>query len=251
MSGAAILSGKSAYRVGAGLVKLIIPKSIKNVIQASLYEGVCVSYEDGDGKLTELDCHKIEKAIEGVDAIVIGPGLSTEKLSYELLELTLAKASVPIIIDADGLNLIAQHDIDVSTYKGDIVMTPHMGEMSRLTGKSIEKLKDQFIDQGRAYAKTNNVILVLKDARSLIVNEVGEYYINCVGNHGMSTAGSGDVLTGIIGGLVAQGLGAFTGAYLGCYVHGLAGDLAAQEKGTTSLVASDLYKYMTKMEEFK
>lgn len=250
MTGAAILSGTAAYRIGAGLVKLIVPESIMPIVQNGLREAVCVPYSVmKNQELETTSLQHIKEGVADVDAVVIGPGLSKGEWAKQILRCILKEAKVPVVIDADGLNIIAKQPELLQLSKATLILTPHLGEMSRLSGALTKDIAENILVHGQAYSKANNTILVLKDARTVISNDEGEFFINTVGNHGMSTAGAGDVLAGIIGGLIAQGVEPFKSAYVGVYIHGLAGDIGAKAKGKNSLMATDICDYITKVEE--
>ena len=172
-----------------------------------------------------------------------------------MLEYTVRHCSVPLVIDADGLNLLAQ---DAAGFVTDcqsfleglscpVIVTPHLGEMARLTGRSISQIVDDLCKTCQTFAQENpGLVCVLKDARTVISDGVSTY-INLSGNSGMATGGSGDVLSGILGGLLAMGMPALDGAVLGCLIHGCAGDRAAADKGPYTMLASDIIQYMTEI----
>ncbi|WP_105615013.1 NAD(P)H-hydrate dehydratase [Vallitalea okinawensis] len=239
MTGAAILSGKAAYRIGSGLVRLIIPEDIQPIIQQGLAEAVTLPYGiDGSGYIINRDT--FEQLCTQSTVIGIGPGLGQEDYAYDFLQDIIKKSQCPLVIDADGLNLIANNKDLLKRCSNQIIITPHIGEMSRLTGKSIAWIKGNPIDTASEFSKEYGVVCVLKDARTIVSIPDGEVYINQTGNQGMSTAGSGDVLTGIICGLIAQGVSVNEAAFLGVYFHGASGDWVAKENGMRALMAGDL-----------
>lgn len=233
MSGAAYFSGKAAYRTGAGLVRILTTKSNKDVIQKILPEAVLVFQED-------MNKEKIENNVKWAESIVIGPGLSTDEKSalllYSVME-CLENSDKKILLDADALNIISR-DKKHTLLKG-CVITPHIGEMSRLTGLATDVIKKDIIGLAKQFAKENECICVLKDARTIVTDGI-RLYINISGNNGMATAGSGDVLTGIIAGLWGNGMDLFEGAVLGTYIHGCAGDVARNKMGEYSMKADDI-----------
>jgi len=254
MSGACVLSGLSAYRTGAGLVRIVTPMKNKSVVQKKLPEAVLSLYHR---PVTDEERDAIKKSILWADCIAIGPGLGTDEEAVQLTaraldEVMISKKKKKLVLDADALNIIAKSNplkekIKILTReKTTIIVTPHMGEFSRLTGKTIEKLKDNLVQEMMAYSNAYGVILVCKDARTLCTN--GEkIYINQSGNDGMATAGSGDVLTGIITALLAQHMDNMDAACLGVYIHGVAGDRACKKANAYSLMARDMIKQLKDM----
>lgn len=241
MPGAAILAGKAAYSIGTGLVRLVIPEKIQSIVQQGLVEAVTLPYGiDGSGYIINMDT--LEKLCTQSTVIGIGPGLGQDKYANELLKDIMKESTCPLVIDADGLNLIAKNIDLLKMCNSQVIITPHIGEMSRLTNKSNDHIKANPITTAIEFSKEYGVICVLKDARTIVSTPYGEVYINQTGNNGMSTAGSGDVLAGIICGLIAQGASIREAAILGVYFHGASGDWIAKEKGKRALMAGDLCK---------
>lgn len=261
MNGACYLASKASYRMGAGLVKAVIPKENRTIMQTMLAEAIIRTYESAN-ELKTSDMDKIINDILWASVIVIGPGLGTNKISCELLNLVLKYSKVPILIDADGINILAKiiddyedtsednkEDISIVAEKRikilknilpkDIILTPHLKELSRLLNVPLVKIKDNIIEFANICTKDNSFIFIMKDARTIVAHE-NNRFINTTGNSGMSTAGSGDVLSGIIASLIAQGLEPKLGAELGVYIHGIAGDLATKDKNQYSIIASDI-----------
>lgn len=261
MNGACYLASKAAYRMGTGLVKAVIPKENRTIMQTMLAEALICTYESkNELKLSDKD--KILQDISWASVVVIGPGLGTDKISCELLNLVLKYSKVPILIDADGINILAKiiddyedtsednkEDISIvvanrlkilkNILPKDIILTPHLKELSRLLNVPLVKIKDNIIEFANICTKDNSFIFIMKDARTIVAHE-NNRFINTTGNSGMSTGGSGDVLSGIISSLIAQGLEPELGAKLGVYIHGLAGDLATKDKNQYSIIASDI-----------
>ncbi|HHU71880.1 MAG TPA: NAD(P)H-hydrate dehydratase [Clostridiales bacterium] len=241
MSGAAYLSAKAAYKTGAGLVKVLTDADNRIILQSLLPEALFAAYDDIN----------ISKELDWASVIVIGPGLGQSDVANDILWFTLKNSKVPLIIDGDAINLIAKKLDTISDNVEDritwlsnnigneVILTPHLKELSRLISKPIDEISSQIIDIANQCSYNNNLIYTIKDART-IVARCNERYINVSGNNGMATGGSGDVLTGIIGGLVAQGMELYLATCLGVYIHGLAGDKAAARVGTFSLTASDI-----------
>jgi NAD(P)H-hydrate epimerase len=177
---------------------------------------------------------------EGTQAVVIGPGIDRSDETAELLRLFLAQLSVPCLLDADGLNAVAGHLDVLSSAKGPLILTPHPGEMARLIGSTSTQVQQERLAVARSLATSRKLVVVLKGARTLVALPDGTVFINPTGNAGMATAGTGDVLAGICGGLLAQKLAPARAAAVAVYAHGRAGDIAAQRVGQAGLVASDL-----------
>lgn len=237
MSGAAYLCAKSAYRTGAGLVEVFTPEENRVIIQSTLPEAIVTAYNESNAQ--ELLLSSLARA----SAVVAGCGLSTSHLSQKLIATLLRNidtAKTPLVLDADALNVISKHKALKKYTKGAII-TPHALEFSRLTGYSVEDILTSPKELTYAYAKENSLICVLKDHESIVSDGSTRIYINKSGNDGMATAGSGDVLAGIIAGLLAQSRRAdLEIAALGVYVHGLCGDLGAKRLSKYSLMASDI-----------
>lgn len=237
MAGAAYLCAKAAYRTGAGLVEILTPEENRIVLQTSLPEAIITPYTADNG--AELLLTSMQKAT----SIVAGCGLSVTPESRKLLSVLLHNidtAKTPLILDADALNLISKNPSFSKYIKGAII-TPHALEFSRLSGHSVEDILASTSNLAYEYAKKYSLICVLKDHNTVISDGSERIYINNTGNNGMSTAGSGDVLAGILAGLVAQSKSASLDiAALGVYIHGLCGDIAARRLSEYSLMASDL-----------
>jgi len=238
-SGAAVLSGEAAIRSGAGLVTLGIPKSLNSaIIKIKPKEVMTLPLpETSDGSLSSGGYKKIKDFVKNADVLVVGPGLTQNKSTQVLTRKVISKIDKPMVIDADGLNALAGH---LDLLRVTRILTPHPGEMARLLGVSIKKVQDNRIYITRKFAKDYKVTLVLKGHDTIVADFNGNLYINKTGNPGMATAGSGDVLTGMIAAFLAQGLKAFDASKCAVYLHGLAGDLAAKEKTQLGMIASDI-----------
>lgn len=240
-SGAAALCTTGCLRVGAGLVTLGIPKSLHHPMVEKLTEAMLkVLPETKEGSLSLAGLPEIASTCERMDAVGIGPGLSQHGQTKELVRELLPKIAKPLVVDADGLNALAE---DVNLLKRlslPVVLTPHPGEMGRLIRLSAEEVQRDRERIATEFAKTYRVVVVLKGHATVVASFDGHIYINDTGNPGMASGGCGDVLTGMIAGLLGQRLAPFDAARLGVYLHGLAGDLAASERGEIGLIASDL-----------
>jgi NAD(P)H-hydrate epimerase len=193
-----------------------------------------------DGPLAMADLNSLLEACEDKQSVVIGPGIARGDDTGRLIGALLEELTVPCVIDADGLNaLVGQLDL-LKKAKGELLLTPHPGEMSRLLGCTIPDVQRDRIGAARKLAREAQVTVLLKGARSVIARDDGEVFINPTGNAGMATGGTGDVLSGLCGALLAQGLSSEDAAVAGAYVHGLAGDFVARRTGKMGLIASDL-----------
>jgi len=243
MSGAAFLSAYGAYRTGAGLVQVVTAEENRHILQSQLPEAVLMTFTDeqtGEASFTDW----LEARIDWAGAIVIGPGLGRAPYVRHLIETLLTRAYVPLLLDADALNTIADFPELAGYYTENMIVTPHMGEMSRLTRKSIPELKEDPLAAAREYGSHYGVTCVLKDAATVIAGPDGDTWINTSGNSGMAKAGAGDVLTGVIGALLVQGMEVPQAAAYGAYLHGRAGDLAVMKKGLNGLLAHEIADYI-------
>ena len=241
--GAAGLTALAALRAGCGLVTLALPEGCQRALEFHPLEVMTVpTPETVSGSFALAAKEILLNQCKGKSAVAIGPGLSTDPETIELLNNLLCKIDCPMVIDADGLNGLAQHPRLLSTLKSDTVLTPHPKEMSRLLGLRTGDILKNRIEAVTEFARKHALCLVLKGAASLIALPDGSVTINPTGNPGMATAGSGDVLTGIIASIIAQGLSSGEAAIAGTYLHGLAGDIFAEAETQTSLIAGDLLR---------
>jgi len=240
-TGAASLAGNSGVRSGCGLVTVATPATIHDIIEIKLTEAMSYRLIDHNGFLTFAATKQIEELLVERQALAIGPGLGQSPALFEMLAILIANTTVPIVIDADGLNLLAgQLDCLPKKSEAQIVLTPHPGEMARLTGLTIAEIEADRFNIAQKFAIKHNVILVLKGPRTIVAAPDQRVNINTSGNDGLASGGSGDVLTGLIGGLLAQGVDVFTAASLAVWLHGRAAELVAVQQGTAGMVASDL-----------
>lgn len=236
MMGAAVLAAKAAMRSGLGLLTTHVPACGYNILQTAVPESMA-SVDKADKFFTTLP------SLQGYKAIGIGPGLGQQEESKRALQELLQQTQVPLVLDADALNLIASHEELKPLLPAGSILTPHPGEFQRLAGNwknDFERLKLQ-----QDFAQKTKCILILKGAYTSIAIPSGEVYFNPTGNPGMATGGSGDVLTGILTGLLAQGFSAKEAALLGVYLHGLAGDLAAHATSQHGLIASEIIDFIS------
>ena len=233
MSGAAYLSAKAAYAVGAGLVQIYTHEENRVILQQLLPEAIITTYDT-------FDSEHLEKLIQWADVIGIGCGLGKSDTAERVMQYTLKRALVPCVVDADGINILSKHMEWIEETNALIVLTPHMKEMSRMLQCSVRELIEQRMEKLHAFVERYKVVCVLKDARTLVAKEHRNTYLNLSGNAAMAKAGSGDVLAGVIVGILAQQCEPYTSACLGVFLHGLAGDMARDKKGAYSVLASDL-----------
>ena len=239
MSGAAYLAGSAAYSVGVGLVQVYTASENRSVIQTLLPEAIVTTYDEFDSK-------QLNHLLEWADGVCIGPGLGRSLVAEEILVHTLQHAKVPVVIDADGINLLKNHKNLLLEVKHPCVITPHIKEMARFLDCSVEDVKKNSIETVKYFVGKYPVICVMKDART-IVAEPGDvsFYLNTSGNSSMAKGGSGDVLSGVIIGLITNRhafgpSGAYSGASFGVYLHGLGGDRARDKSGSNSVLARDI-----------
>lgn len=241
MCGAAYLSALAAYRTGAGLVKLLTVEENRLILQSRLPEAILATYTAGQLMEGREEFRKlIDEQCRWADVVVLGPGLGCGAYVEYLVEDILTMACSPVVVDADGLNTIAAHPYLTSYYTENIIITPHLGEMARLTGQSIPQIRENLVETAAEYAAHYGLTCVLKDAATVVASREGGIYINTSGTSAMAKAGSGDVLTGIIAGLLGLGMDETESARLGVYIHGRAGELAAEKTGCHGMLASDL-----------
>jgi NAD(P)H-hydrate epimerase len=240
-AGAAVMTAKSALRTGAGLVSVATPTSLVPIIQQQVFESMCIpSAESIDGTIGIGAENELLKAASKMSACAIGPGLSTHYETVQMVRNFLQQITVPVVIDADGLNAIAGALDILKRIKVPVIMTPHPGEMARLSGIPTADVQKDRIGITEEFAEKYNVTLVLKGAGTVIATPQGHVYVSSTGNPGMATGGTGDALTGMIGSFLAQGYASHQAACLAVYLHGRAGDLAAGEKGEAGMIAGDL-----------
>jgi len=244
MLGAAALTALAAMRAGAGLVTAAVPEGLNAALHKKLNPEIMTLPlpETPEQSLSQAALPALEKSLKKYSAVAIGPGLSqdsgTRKLILKFLEMT----NRPVVIDADALNALSGRLSVLTQCKAEKILTPHPGEMAKLIGGSKAQIEKDRIKIARNFAKTYKCTLVLKGHRTVVADARGKVSLNKTGNAGMATAGSGDVLTGIIAAFLAQGIPAPDAARLGVYLHGKAGDRAAKKKGKVSLIATDIIK---------
>lgn len=240
-TGAAYLASQAALLAGAGLVTLAIGKSLHGILASKLVEVMVKPFfETRDASLSLMALKELLAFSEKCSVVALGPGISQNKETQELVRNLITKLDKPVVLDADGINAMAGHVDLLKDAKSGLILTPHPGEMSRLIGKDISEIQKDRNNVAIGFAREYNTVLVLKGHQTLVADPAGQIYVNTTGNAGMASGGCGDVLTGMIAAFIAQGCGPFEAAALAAYFHGLAGDAAAKEKGLSSLIATDL-----------
>jgi ADP-dependent NAD(P)H-hydrate dehydratase / NAD(P)H-hydrate epimerase len=243
-AGAVKLTCNAAMRSGVGLVTAGVPAPLVDVLAAALVEPMLlVLPATTECTLAYGARESIYDFIADKSAVVIGPGLSQHPATKHLVRRLVSECSLPLLVDADGLNALAEKRgrlVDRKTSTSEIVFTPHPGEMARLTGLTVQEVQQERAEIAMKHAALWQVVVVLKGAGTVVAAPDGRVRQCPTGNSGMATGGSGDVLSGIIGALLAQGLDAFEASCAGVYVHGLAGDIAARNKTERALIASDI-----------
>jgi NAD(P)H-hydrate epimerase len=244
MSGATALAGLGALRGGAGLVYLACPKSVWAAVAAIEPSYLTLPMpEDSHGRLSLAAVPELVAAVGNADAVAIGPGLGQSDELREVVTQIVRTTDVPCVVDADALNLLVGRLDVLESARAVRVLTPHPGEFARLTGLSTAEVQASRESLAVQFAQRHGVVLVLKGAGT-VITDGQRITINQTGNPGMATGGTGDVLTGLITSLIAQGANPFDAACLGCHLHGLAGDLAAEQLGPPGLIASDLPRFL-------
>ena len=240
-TGAAALTATSAMRTGAGLVSVAIPGSLNSIMEGLVVEAMTHPLpESREGIIGRAAFEKIMELSSDKQCLALGPGLGTDPGTRELICSIISKSSVPVVLDADALNSIAGNLGILQHLKIPVILTPHPGEMGRLINKTPGEINQDKIGCARDFAVRHKVYLVLKGARTVIASPDGGVYLNHTGNSGMASGGMGDVLTGIIAGLVTQGYPPETAACMGVYLHGSAADQLSNLKGPFGFLASDV-----------
>ena len=241
MAGAAIMAGKAALRCGIGLLKIAVPKSIYPVCATNILESVYYPLEEtSNGVISSKNTDFLLEMCEKSSAVVIGCGLSVCDDTKNLVQSVITNCEKPLVIDADALNCICNKPEILKNLKAPAIITPHPGEMARLLLSTPKTVNLNRENTAIDFAKKFGVVTVLKGAGTIIASPDGEVYINHTGNSGMATGGSGDVLSGIIGSLLAQGAAPINAAAAGVFLHGTIGDLAAEKLGKISMLPTDM-----------
>jgi len=240
MMGAAYLTSKGVLRSGAGMVTACVPASFADIFDLTLTEALTLGVSETKKRtLAASGWSEIQKIIPGKKAVIFGPGLGTDEQDQGLLQKVI-QVEIPVVIDADGLNVLAKDVSALKLGKASLILTPHPGEMARLLGTTVEEVQENRVQMAIQAAVNFKAVVVLKGAATIIATPDKKVFINSSGCSALATAGSGDVLAGAIGGFIAQGLAPLNAAILGVYIHGRAGEILAQEKGLGGVLASDI-----------
>lgn len=242
-TGAAAMTAMSALRAGAGLATLGVPKSLNPAVEPQVLEAMTVGLAETEaGNLSDAAAEKILELAADKRCLALGPGIGIEPATCRLVHRLVQESPVPLVIDADGINNLAEEPELLINAHSPVVLTPHPGEMARLTRETAASVQADRIGAARRFAETFRVCLVLKGARTVVASPDGGVHINPTGNPGMASGGMGDVLTGVISGLIAQGLSPETAARIGVFLHGAAADEAAASCGPFGYLASDVMR---------
>lgn len=245
LSGAAAMASTAALKAGAGLVTLAVPASLHSLMEVKLTEVMTKPLpETEESSISLAAVPAVREVADNADVIALGPGISTHQDTVSFIREMITFVKQPLVIDADGLNALAGEEELVANCQAVPVLTPHPGEMARLLGIKTEDVQNNRIEAALEAARKYNAVVVLKGNRTVVCSYDGTLYVNPTGNPGMATAGAGDVLTGVVAGLLGQGLSPLEAAVAAVYFHGVAGDLAAAEKGILSMTAGDILDYL-------
>jgi len=240
-TGAAAMAAQAAMRAGAGLVTIGVPAALNQILEIKVTEAMTEPLPDNGTGFLEMEAwQRIQDVLQGKTVVAIGPGISDRDETAALVFKIIESAEVPLVIDADGLNAVARNPVILKRAQAPVVLTPHPGEMARLTGITIREVQADRVAVARKFASEFNVTLVLKGARTVIAGPGGHAYINPTGNPGMASGGMGDVLTGMIAGFMAQGFDELFSARFSVFLHGRIGDIIAAQRGCVGILATDI-----------
>lgn len=240
MTGAGGMASIASLRAGAGVVLWAVPRSLNAVAESITMEVMSLPIPDTPSGAPSMEAREIlVEAARETDCVIIGPGLPVAGDTGELMRLLIPEIYPPLIVDGGAFAAIATEFMIIRKRQSPTIITPHPGEMSRITGKSIPEVQAKRVEFATKYAKVSGAVVALKGSHTVVTNGT-DVYINETGNPGLATAGTGDVLSGIIAGLVGQGMQPFEAAKLGVFLHGLAGDYATTDKGPHGVIASDV-----------
>ncbi len=245
MSGAAYLSAEAALKSGAGLVTIACPECINNVLESKTTEVMTMPLDDIDGCISYSSISKLLKKVSEADAVLIGPGLGRGRDVFEIVKEVLRRSTAPVIVDADALYAVSKNMEILKECTCELVFTPHAMEMSRLTGIDVKEIESDRINISKEFSDETGVVLLLKGHHTLVTSPSLKQYINNTGNAGMASAGSGDVLAGIISALIVRGTECTQAAVAGAYIHGLAGDISKAKYGTEYMSATNIIESLS------
>jgi len=246
-TGAAYMTSLAALKIGAGLVTLIIPESLNSIMEEKLTEAMTYPVSDyGKGYFSLSSYDQVKAFAEDKDVVIMGPGLSQNQETMELVRKLYMDIDKPFVVDADGINAFQGHIDVIGKAKRSAVFTPHPGELARLTGFSTKEINEDRIGIGRKFVEETGVNLVLKGARTVVFNSQGDFFINPTGNPALAKGGSGDILTGFIGGCASQGCSFLEASLAGVYLHGYLADDWVEANTDMDLLAGDLLTGLSK-----
>ncbi len=243
-SGAASLTALAALRIGCGLVRLASLEEIMPALEAKLTEVVKIPLSSEDGAYSLQSLSQIEGYLADADAIALGPGIGTREKTKEFIGTLLPKVKKPLVIDADGINNLAGNLERLDEVEAPVILTPHPGELGRILNLSPQKINEDRMEIAKDFAIRHQIFLVLKGAPTVIASPEGKVFINSTGNSGLASGGTGDVLTGFIAGLLAQGVSPLESALAGVYIHGRCADIGVREKTEYAFIASDILQFL-------
>ena len=241
-TGAAALAAKGTLRVGAGLVYLGVPSCIYEIEAIKLTEPIVFPLQDKDGMYAASAVEELPARLKNMDAVLIGPGIGKSEGCTAVLQYVLENFHGPVILDADGINLMADHKDIISRRVEPTILTPHFGEFSRFVGHDV----DETVEAAESMAKAIGAIIILK-GHNTVITDGFETYINETGNPGMAVGGSGDVLAGMVAGLIGQGIHPLKAAASAVWLHGKAGDLCAEDFGQYAMLPTDMLRYLPQL----
>lgn len=245
MTGAAALVALGAMRAGSGLVTCGVPESLNTIMEIKLTEIMTLPLPETKKQALSLKGKElIMDFAAGCDVVAMGPGLSSDKETRSLIKELVKDIEQPLVLDADGLNALEGRIEELSMRKFRTIITPHPGEMAMLLGHTVEAVQSDRKATARSVAEITDSVVCLKGHQTVVASPGGDIYVNDTGNSGMATGGTGDVLTGMIASFVGQGLDDFSAAVSAVYIHGLAGDIAAEKMGPFSMMALDVIEYL-------
>jgi len=251
-TGAALLCSLGALRCGTGLVSLCVPYDLNHIFEASLWEAMTIPLQSAAQGILSIEDYKvIQETLCNKEALAIGPGVGTAEETAELMKKLYAEIEIPMLVDADALNILASDTGLLNNAPGPRILTPHPGEMARLTGRTSSQIQENRLEITREFAVQYKVHVVLKGADTLVCDPEGKLAVNPSGNPGMACGGMGDVLTGVIGGFLAQGLSPWQASCLGVYSHGLAADRLAAETSAGYLASEVAHELPYVLEDIR
>lgn len=244
MAGAAVICAEGTIKSGIGICDIVCEESVYPIISARVPEAVCNPLSKD---FTVEDKIRLKKSLKSADVVVIGCGMGNTDYTDKILRAVIAHCSVPLIVDADALNVIAKDMSILDNKKCEIIVTPHPGEMSRLIGKSTNEINENRVKTATEFSKKYGVVTLLKGKGTVISDKNGEYTVNESGSVAMATGGSGDMLCGIIAGLLGEGFSPFDAARAGAYIHGLTGEYSAKKYSIRSTSATTMLETLPKI----